>query len=127
MRFARPPRRQLAESVVSMINVVFLLLIFFMMSARIAPPPPFDISLPVSESEATLEEDLTLYISAEGTVGFRGAMAAEAWSALLQSVNMEQRLSIHADANLPTPRLARILAQLADIGIKSVELAVGTP
>lgn len=110
-----------------MINVVFLMLIFFMMSARIAPAPPFVLSLPVSESEAKLlEEDVTLYLSADGTVGFRGAVEADAWAAL-QIVDKEQRLSIRADADLPTPKLANVLAQLADIGIKSVDLAVGNP
>lgn len=127
MRFTGPPRRRFAESVVPMINVVFLLLIFFMMSARIAPAPPFELSLPVSESEATLlDKDVTLYISAEGNVGFRGAVQADAWAALL-TVDKEQGLSIRADADLPTPELARVLAQLADIGIQSVDLAVGNP
>lgn len=127
MRFARPPRRRLAESVVPMINVVFLLLIFFMMSARIAPAPPFELSLPVSESDAALlEEDVTLYVSAEGTLGFRGVVEADAWTAL-QTVDKEQRLSIRADADLPSPKLAKVLAQLADIGIESVDLAVGNP
>ncbi|WP_458792474.1 hypothetical protein [Yoonia sp. MH D7] len=30
------------------------------MSARIAPAPPFFLSLPVSQSETPLEEDVTL-------------------------------------------------------------------
>jgi periplasmic protein TonB len=41
MDFGSPPRRPRAESVVPMINVVFLLLVFFLMTATIAPPDPF--------------------------------------------------------------------------------------
>ncbi|MGC8201927.1 ExbD/TolR family protein [Aliiroseovarius sp. PTFE2010] len=109
-----------------MINVVFLLLIFFMISARIAPAPPFDLSLPVSQSETVLEEDMTLYISSENVVGFRGAVGADAWAAL-QTLNTQQRLTIRADADLPTPELAKVLARLAGIGLKTVDLAVGRP
>lgn len=39
MQFDLPQRRSRPESVVPMINIVFLLLIFFLMTAQIAPPP----------------------------------------------------------------------------------------
>lgn len=126
MRFTRPPRRRFAESVVPMINVVFLLLIFFMMSARIAPAPPFELSLPVSQSETALEEDMTLYISSENVVGFRGATDAEAWAAL-RAVETGRRLTIRADAELSTPELAAVLSRLAGIGMGAVDLAVRKP
>lgn len=69
---------------------------------------------------------MTLYISPQGTVGFQGAVGANAW-ATLQRVDTDQRLSIHADADLPTPKLANVLAGLAEICIQSVDLAVGKP
>lgn len=123
MQFTRPPRRRPAESVVPMINVVFLLLIFFMMSSRIAPAPPFDLTLPVSESSAVLEEDAVLFISADGIAVFRGITGVDVWTTL-QGVNKEQRLTIRADAGLPTPELAAILARLAGMGITTVDLAL---
>lgn len=126
MRFARPSRRPLAESVVPMINVVFLLLIFFMMSARIAPPPPFDLALPASESDGELTEDMTLYLGPDGAVGFRGQLGAAAWAAL-SGEKPDQRLVIRADATLPAPELARVLADLAGLGIRDVDLAVRAP
>lgn len=46
MDFAPPKRRPRAESIVPMINVVFLLLIFFLMTAQIAPPDPFEVAPP---------------------------------------------------------------------------------
>ena len=48
MQFPDPPRRKPPESIVPMINVVFLLLIFFLMTAQIAPPDPFEINPPDS-------------------------------------------------------------------------------
>ena len=126
MQFKRPPRRRTAESVVPMINVVLLLLIFFMMSARIAPPPPFELTLPTAAQDTALTEDMTLYISGDGSVSVQGRLGREAWE-LLKSSDPSQRLTIRADAELPSPKLAKTLTQLASIGFTSVVLAVRAP
>ncbi len=123
MQFKPAPRRRIAESVVPMINVVFLLLIFFMMTARIAPAPPFDLTLPVSPSDNALDEDMTLYVSADGGVGFRGGLDGAAWITLA-GVEADQRLTIRADADLPTPKIAAVLARLAGMGFSSIDLAL---
>jgi len=126
MKFDRPTRRRTPESVVPMINVVFLLLIFFMMSARIAPTPPFDMTLPQATQDATQAEEESLYISAKGVVGYRGRFDQDAWGTL-RSFDPSQKLTIRADANLPMPQLAKVMARLARIGIKSIDLALRTP
>ncbi|WP_108482045.1 ExbD/TolR family protein [Oceaniglobus ichthyenteri] len=126
MRFNRPTRRPVTESAVPMINVVFLLLIFFLMSARIAPPPPFDLTLPVSSNDATIEEAATLYISANGIAGFQGRQGDGAWIAL-SAIDRETHLTLRADAALPAPRMAAILARLAGMGFDSFDLAVRRP
>ena len=61
MRFASPPRRSPPESVVPMINVVFLLLIFFLISAQISPPDPFETRLPVAQSDGVQKHANILY------------------------------------------------------------------
>jgi biopolymer transport protein ExbD len=126
MQFKRPARRQMAESVVPMINVVFLLLIFFMMSARIAPPPPFELNLPATAQDAPLAEEITLYISAAGEIGVQGRSDAQAW-AQLATLDTGQSLAIRADAGLAAPVLAKTLAQLAGMGFASITLAVRAP
>ena len=115
MQFKRPIRRRSAESVVPMINVVFLLLIFFMMSARIAPPPPFDLTLPEATQDGALKEDVTLYLSLEA-----------AWG-VLRAVDPVQPLTIRADAELPAPILAKTLRELSAIGFAEFVLAVRAP
>ncbi|CUH67337.1 protein TolR [Thalassovita gelatinovora] len=126
MQFKRPSRRRTTESVVPMINVVFLLLIFFMMSARIAPAPPFDLTLPTAVQNAALEEDRALYLSADGAVGFQGLLGAKAWAAL-GVLDKTQELTVRADADLPAPMLAAVLAKLAAMGISSASLALRAP
>ncbi len=46
MEFPEPPRRPRAESILPMINVVFLLLIFFLMTSRLAQPDPVEVAPP---------------------------------------------------------------------------------
>nr|WP_299558860.1 biopolymer transporter ExbD [uncultured Sulfitobacter sp.] len=106
-----------------MINVVFLLVIFFMMSARIAPAPPFDVELPRSDSDSAVREESTFYLSADGNVAFGGVTGDDAWAALARA-DTARSLTIRADAQLATPKLAAVLTQLAKLEITSVTLAV---
>ena len=122
MRFSSPPRRRPAESIVPMINVVFLLLIFFMMAARIAPPQPFDLTPPVAESEAQPAEARALSLSKDGALAFGAARGEAVWAAL--GAHGSGPLVLRADQDMPAPMLAAVLAQLAEIGISDIELAV---
>lgn len=123
MQFPRPRRRRHAESVVPMINVVFLLLIFFMMTARIAPAPPFDLTLPQAESEEEVADAATLYVSAAGTIALDGQTAEDAWAVFETGGSVEQ-VTIRADADLPAQDLAAILSRLAKAGVTQFSLVV---
>ncbi|WP_176249503.1 MULTISPECIES: biopolymer transporter ExbD [unclassified Sulfitobacter] len=125
MKFAQPRRRQPAESIVPMINVVFLLLIFFMMSATITQAPPFDLTLPETQAKGEVTGDQTLYLSAQGTVGYDGALDDAAWD-LLGAVDPAP-LTVRADATLEARRLAQVLARLSAMGHADVELVIRTP
>lgn len=122
MRFAQPPRRRATESVVPMINVVFLLLIFFMMAARIAPPQPFDLTPPQAASEARPDGARVLYLSRDGVLAFEAHRGAEVWTALAEAG--QGPLTLRADMDMSAALLAETLARLAAIGIGDVELAV---
>lgn len=126
MQFKRPLHRRTAESVVPMINVVFLLLIFFMMSARIAPPPPFELTLPLAVQEGALSEDVTLYIARDGAVSVRGQNDEAAWE-ILRGFDPAQQLVIRADAEMPAPLLAKTLRELSALGLSDFVLAVRAP
>ena len=121
MRFARRARRRLPESVVPMINVVFLLLVFFLLTARIAPAPPFDVTLPDADATTPPEAERILHLGADGTLALEDARGAAVWAALGDGTGS---LTVRADADLPAAELARILSRLAAAGITDVTLTV---
>lgn len=134
MDFADPPRKPPAESIVPMINVVFLLLIFFLMTAEIAPPKPIPVEPPQASSEDQAEAVLTLYLGPEGTLAFRDAEGDEA---ALQALELARialcgdggcsgmslpPLVLRADAKAPAKAIAALLPRLAAIGFADVQL-----
>ncbi|QHQ37497.1 biopolymer transporter ExbD [Algicella marina] len=123
MDFAQPPRRPRAESIVPMINVVFLLLIFFLMTARIAPPEPFEVSPPETRAAEAADGTLILYVGADGQVGYSSLTGEPALEALIEET-AEGPLILRADAALPGPELARLLARLRSAGIGHIDLLV---
>lgn len=122
MDFARPNRKPRSESIVPMINVVFLLLIFFLMTAQIAPPEPFEVSPPASEASDPAEGTLTLYLSATGELGFRDLRGDLAVQALRQEWVQDSPVLLRADADVPAAALARLMPRLAQIGLTQVQL-----
>ncbi|MFV0360373.1 ExbD/TolR family protein [Tropicimonas sp.] len=117
----RPPR----ESIVPMINVVFLLLIFFLMTAQIAPPEPFEVVLPTAPDAIDPASENRLYINRDGLPGYSGLTGAPALELLIEIREKSTPLQIRADADLEAARLAQLLRQLAGAGFQRVEVMVG--
>lgn len=124
MDLTEPPRRPRGESIVPMINVVFLLLIFFLMTSHLAQPEPFDVTPPQAELEAEPEAERVLFIDSEGNMHFDGAEADAALTALAASQEEGSIVLIRADAKLGATKLAEILRQLAENGMSRAELVV---
>ncbi len=124
MEFPRPRTRSRPETIVPMINVVFLLLIFFLMTAEIAPPAPFDVTPPQAGAETGAEAGAVLHLSADGRVAFGGAEGPAAWEALAARDAGAGPLTVRADAGLPAAELAALLRRLGEIGVGGIELAV---
>jgi len=120
MRFSPSRRRPRAESIVPMINVVFLLLIFFLMTAELAPAPPFEVDLPASAAEPG-EAGQALHVGAGGQLAY-GALRGDA--ALEEAVGAGETVLVRADRALPGADLARLLARLSALGAARVSLAV---
>lgn len=124
--FAPPPRRPRGESIVPMINVVFLLLVFFLMTSRLAPPEPFDVAPPIAAQSEEGEVAPVLYLSAEGELGFeelRGDAAVAAFAARAKAA--EQTPWLRADAQAGAAVVARLLRDLTAAGLDEVALVVG--
>ncbi|MDU9003570.1 ExbD/TolR family protein [Sedimentitalea todarodis] len=139
MQFSAPPRRQPTESIVPMINVVFLLLIFFLMSTQIAPPEPFEVDPPVMDAPESAKGEFRLYLDAEGQLGYLGVIGEdEALAALVAareaycadgpcSEDAPPPLILRADAKLPAARLAALMPKLGAAGFRVVQLVTAKP
>lgn len=114
-------KRQTRESVVPMINVVFLLLIFFLMTAQIVPPEPFDVTPPNSNSETPAEGRLILFISATGTLAL-GDLRGDNVFGGLGDLAENEPLMIRADHAVDAKQIAKLLPKLAAIGVRHIKL-----
>ena len=121
MQFDRPQRKTRPESIVPMINVVFLLLVFFLMTAELRPAPPVEVALPEAAG-APADAAAGLIAAADGTLAF-GDLRGEA--ALAAAAASPAPLTLRADRDLPGADLARLLAALAALGQGRVLLVTG--
>jgi biopolymer transport protein ExbD len=115
-----PERRTPPESIVPMINVVFLLLIFFLMTATIAPPEPFKVTPPESTAEEAAEVDQPLFVRADGRLAWGEHQGDAAILALGEAAVGRPGglpLVIRADRAVPGAEIARLLVRLAGVGI----------
>ncbi len=132
MDFRDPPRRNPEENLLPMINVIFLLLVFFLMAARLTATEPFAVTPPNAMTQAEAQGDFTLFIAADGLLGYRDARGDAALSALAASradhctttdcAANPPRLTLRADGALPAARLAGLLPRLPDLGFGGIEL-----
>lgn len=119
-RFSPPRRAHMAESVVPMINVVFLLLIFFLMTAQLQAPAAVEVVLPESEQGKELPEAVELFVSKSGEI-VGGGLVGQAALAL---VTEGAEITVRADARLPGTVLAKLVRDLGARGAISIKLAV---
>ncbi|GAA6178619.1 hypothetical protein NBRC116594_00570 [Shimia sp. NS0008-38b] len=122
MKMARPQKRDMGESIIPMINVVFLLLIFFLMTAQIAPPEPFEVSPPESLAEAPAEGSQTLHVSAEGEMAYGDARGEDAVLSALKDSMDGDALMLRADRAVPAETIAALLPKLASVGVRHLKL-----
>lgn len=128
MNFAPPRKLRMDQdrAIVPMINVVFLLLVFFLMTASLTPPPPLAITAPTAETPRGDPQPGTLYIGADGSLVFDGALGDAALAALA-AARRDGPLPIMADAAYPAADLARLLPRLAALGVGDIRLITVLP
>ncbi|MFY2823523.1 ExbD/TolR family protein [Ruegeria sp. MALMAid1280] len=124
MDFSDQPRKPRAESIVPMINVVFLLLIFFLMTSNLAEPEPFEVTPPRSSSEIVPEVERMLYVDKTGRMSFEGAEGANALANLAATSKTDSIIQIRADGELEAKAMARLLSDLAKAGLGKIDLMV---
>ncbi|WP_410218060.1 biopolymer transporter ExbD [Paracoccus sp. (in: a-proteobacteria)] len=123
MRIDMPPRKPRGESIIPMINVVFLLLIFFLLTAQIAPPTPFPLTPPDSRSDVPALAQDVLYISAEGALAWNEARGEAVWDQIAATEGTDP-IEIRADAATPAAALAAHLKRLRTLRDAGAQLVV---
>ena len=124
MDLSEPVKRPRGESIVPMINVVFLLLIFFLMTSQLATPEPFEVTPPEAETEAEANAEPILFVSSEGRIAFDGLEGAQAIAALARQQVQGGVIQLRADSRLEAKKLAMILRDLSQADLSRVELVV---
>lgn len=120
MEFHRPAPRPRRETILPMINVVFLLLIFFLMTAQIAPAPPFDITPPEAASDAADAPLRTLWIGPDGQMIYEDLTGEDVFAVLAAG---DGPVLIRADAGLSAAELARLMRRMTALGVSDLRLA----
>jgi len=120
MRFAVHPCRVRKESIIPMVNVIFLLLIFFLMTSSFIIPDPFELKKPYADSSNTVSSEERLYISKTGKVFISNLYNENAWRYLEQSTPEELLLIV--DSSFPAKDLLDIAEKLKELGITELNL-----
>ncbi|WP_375688610.1 biopolymer transporter ExbD [Pseudooceanicola sp. LIPI14-2-Ac024] len=125
MDFATPQKRPRGESIVPMINVVFLLLVFFLMTSQLTPPEPIEVTPPNATGDEGPPVQLTLFMGPDGGIAFRdltGDAALDAYAA--EGTGATEPPMLRADAQAEARAVARVLKNLAARGLTNVALVV---
>ena len=123
MHIDMPKRRPRGESIIPMINVVFLLLIFFLLTAQISPSTPFPVTPPDSTSDIRTRAQDVLYVSATGELAWNEARGDDVWP-LIAARTDDGPVQIRADASAPAVTLAAHLKQLRQATDAGAQLVV---
>lgn len=114
MQIDLPPRKSRGESIIPMINVVFLLLVFFLLTAQIAPHEPLDVAPPEGEADQPAQSRGVLYVSSTGELAYDMALGDAVWP-LIAARDDAQPLEIRADAASEAAQIAGLLTRLRTI------------
>lgn len=123
MKFRTPPRRQMTDNTIPLINIVFLMLIFFLFAGsvarddarRITPPEMIQDDENIRSTGALIiASEQELYLE-DKPVTLEAAIAAH----LAKGGGL---MRVAAEAKLPSDQLEAVLSALTAAGIKDIVL-----
>lgn len=126
MDFSTPQKRPRGESIVPMINVVFLLLIFFLMTSHLAKPEPFELAPPRAAVARDPKATTVLYVGREGQLAYEETRGDAALAALAAAVAPGGVVQLRTDGGIEAVKIAALLRRLAEAGLGRVELVVAS-
>ncbi|PHS69331.1 MAG: biopolymer transporter ExbD [Methylophaga sp.] len=128
MQFPQRQRPQNNEdSILPLINIVFLLLIFFMVAGHLSVADPFRIDPPVSDSDGKTQiGDTVILLAADGRLVFDGGSIEKNE---LEQIVVEQmkskseiQVQLKADAQVEAIDVVEIMEILRTAGVKKLQL-----
>ncbi|MEM7401329.1 MAG: biopolymer transporter ExbD [Pseudomonadota bacterium] len=117
------------ESILPLVNVVFLLLIFFMLAGAFTTPDAFKVSPPIAELEnKTQAREGLILINQQGMLAYDGKELTK--TELRQKINNlvknsdkePPKFKIKADAASDSLNVITIIELLQELNVKQVEL-----
>ncbi|MEM1275974.1 MAG: biopolymer transporter ExbD [Pseudomonadota bacterium] len=121
----RKPRRQLSsdDSILPLINVVFLLLIFFMVVGRLSASDPFEVIPPHSVNQGEpAQDDMLIAIGAEGELALNGEIITEDHLIAAVTAAKVGELRIKTDNRASALATVALIEELRGVGVASVRL-----
>ncbi|MDO8287874.1 MAG: biopolymer transporter ExbD [Parvibaculum sp.] len=127
IEFDEPRRRPPYETMVPLINVVFLLIIFFILVGTMGPTQEVKVDLPAGQiDDKNSRQPALIYMEKDGFVWFGKNMAPpELADMMVKNYLKEQgtdRVAISADLNAPADSLLTLMEALRKAGVKEVTL-----
>jgi len=122
-----PPKRPRSndDSILPLINIVFLLLIFFMLAGVLAQSPPFEMTPPSTaktQDKAQLDNRV-LSIAADGRMALGGSeIQTDELANALDDWPKDKPLQIRADGALKAEALTELFTTLRASGVAEVNL-----
>lgn len=122
IRLPTTQRRETAEPVIPLINIVFLLLIFFMLAGEIQRHPDIDPPSAQSTDAAVNEKGERLELRADGSLLLAGVMLSEddRIPALEQRRMESDGITLIADRDVSAETLLNLFDALRDADFASV-------
>ncbi|MFV8781393.1 ExbD/TolR family protein [Microbulbifer sp. SA54] len=116
------PRKSADDSMIPLINIVFLLLIFFMIAGKISNDQQDAITPPVSQSREPVHiTPAVLKINEENQLQFDGkAVTLETLAATLPQVRIQ--IYVKADRDLQAKDLDAVFNLLREAGVEQITL-----
>lgn len=130
----KPRQAQSDDSLIPLINVVFLMLIFFMVAGKISQSDPVSIDPPVSHQESkvpdikhrlllTVQQQLYLDDELLGQLDSALAVLGQRLTILNSGMSDESlALTLKVDKSFPAQDLAPLLYQLKQSGLQNITL-----
>ena len=129
MKLKRPPKKQMPETIVALIDVVFFLLVFFMLIGRMDATSPFEVTPAIAQTGADMPAGgSTISVAADGALALdafaitRADIIPRIETALKDDPDLLIRINAHKDAQLRA--ILPMVAELESIGAKDVVLVV---